>query len=69
MVSLPQPLTFVVLLHHQRGCRAGTIRSVTSALTLISEKEDKMFTLHLISADGVTIHLGDNVGVSLHTTA
>jgi hypothetical protein len=33
----------------------------TSALTLISEKEDKMFTLHLMLADGVTIHLGDNV--------
>jgi uncharacterized membrane protein YeaQ/YmgE (transglycosylase-associated protein family) len=33
----------------------------TSALTLISGKEDKMFTLHLMLADGVTIHLGDNV--------
>src|SRR5579859_829656 len=30
-------------------------------LTPIPEREDKMFTLlHLIMADGVTIHLGDN---------
>ena len=61
MVSLPQPFTFVVLSHNQRGCHEGTMRSVTSTLTAIPEREDKMFTLlYPILADGVTIHLGDN---------
>jgi len=44
MVSLPQPFTFVVLSHNQRGCHKGTMRSVTSTLTAIPEREDKMFT-------------------------